>query len=1005
MPKLHVTVVGENGESTEYHDVQQTNKKVMGEGLHRLGSKIGIARSEWESYLVHIGSSSGSLVDWSQTTKAQGIVNGSSLVCTWVGYGAGLSSDVVAGTAPAATDAATAKSKSKTKAKADAKACNGNGKGKGKKKVCTVCDAKLGKDDVKRKYNQVWFHKSCFVCSTCSKALTKARARLSSNSLFCKKHLRAHLRTHPSATDDTPGLDDADRLPNPASNTALTPAPTPAPSPPCTACKQPAPAAAATVLDSGAVYHSTCLICSVCSRSLGPVTSHIRDGTIFCRRHAREADTLPTSSSVPAPAADPTSICPACSRRVYSLDDSAHLGGVNYHAKCLACSQPHCTLPLTSISARILDGAVLCRDHFKAARAAAPPPTPGPAPTAEPELQPDSAPTAATAADAPATCPACRRRIYSLDVPEVIDGVAFHKNCLECSNCLRKLSRSDVRCHKGALYCARHHRAALRNDPDPNPEPATRITTPDPTPTSDPTPTLPEDSVCPACSRSMSARDALLRVSGTEYHRDCAKCADCDQSLSEISARSLDGILLCSRHLRARQEPTPSANSSSCPTCSRKIYKLDPKHTVESVTFHSACLRCAKCDRTLSKISARLGPNATLLCCSRKLYTMDRKTSIDGTNYHADCAKCSRCAKSLSAITARRHNSALYCGRHYRDELKGIEQPPSSSPLVPAHAPSRPPPNSCPSCAKSIFARDRTLSLAGTTYHAGCVKCAQCSTVLNAISARDHNGTVLCGRHYRAMLKSDDSPTPTPAAKRKLPPGVMEMFGDDIAAEREARKTKAERAAEVVGAKAYSSGTVRPSDRKRAERAAARKPPAKTKASPAAANPFAGMKMDLAALMAAADAPARDTCRGCSGELIGKFVKTSIGKYHKNCVKCSSCAAALTAKYIAKDGALFCMPCNPDARATPTLSSSSLSSSGTAAAKCCQCWMAIAAGAPRRDTSAGPCHPECYLCAECGAGLSGDIAVHEGYYYCQKCLNTPKVLLSMFMKDGKLIKP
>lgn len=54
---------------------------------------------------------------------------------------------------------------------------------------------------------------------------------------------------------------------------------------------------------------------------------------------------------------------------------------------------------------------------------------------------------------------------------------------------------------------------------------------------------------------------------------------------------------------------------------------------------------------------------------------------------------------------------------------------------------------SCPRCGKSVYFAEQVKAV-GKTYHKGCLRCTECSTLLDSSRLRDHDGDPLCVRCY-----------------------------------------------------------------------------------------------------------------------------------------------------------------------------------------------------------------------------------------------------------------
>ncbi|ESK87689.1 cysteine and glycine-rich protein 3 (cardiac lim protein) [Moniliophthora roreri MCA 2997] len=57
---------------------------------------------------------------------------------------------------------------------------------------------------------------------------------------------------------------------------------------------------------------------------------------------------------------------------------------------------------------------------------------------------------------------------------------------------------------------------------------------------------------------------------------------------------------------------------------------------------------------------------------------------------------------------------------------------------------------SCPKCEKSVYFAEQ-IKAVGKTWHKNCLRCTECNTLLDSTRLRDHDGTPLCGRCYNKL--------------------------------------------------------------------------------------------------------------------------------------------------------------------------------------------------------------------------------------------------------------
>ncbi|KAJ3981893.1 LIM-domain-containing protein [Lentinula detonsa] len=57
---------------------------------------------------------------------------------------------------------------------------------------------------------------------------------------------------------------------------------------------------------------------------------------------------------------------------------------------------------------------------------------------------------------------------------------------------------------------------------------------------------------------------------------------------------------------------------------------------------------------------------------------------------------------------------------------------------------------SCPKCGKSVYFAEQVKAV-GKTYHKGCLRCSECTTSLDSNKLRDHEGVPFCSRCYNKL--------------------------------------------------------------------------------------------------------------------------------------------------------------------------------------------------------------------------------------------------------------
>ncbi len=119
-------------------------------------------------------------------------------------------------------------------------------------------------------------------------------------------------------------------------------------------------------------------------------------------------------------------------------------------------------------------------------------------------------------------------------------------------------------------------------------------------------------------------------------------------------------------------------------------------------------------------------------------------------------------------------------------------------------------------------------------------------------------------------------------------------------------------------------------------------------------------------------------CDRCKRKITGSYTSALGGNYHPGCFVCQGCGKPFDgAGFYEKDGRAFCRACYVEKFSK----------------KCVACGKGIEG--KYVETSKGPMHGRCFVCAGCGGPLGG-----KGHYekncgqYCEPCYDrTPKACL------------
>ncbi|TPX35985.1 hypothetical protein SmJEL517_g01835 [Synchytrium microbalum] len=170
-----------------------------------------------------------------------------------------------------------------------------------------------------------------------------------------------------------------------------------------------------------------------------------------------------------------------------------------------------------------------------------------------------------------AICPRCSKTVYANESVNGPSGGSWHKACMTCKECNKRLDSMNLTEKDGEAYCKTCYgklygpkgygygggAGTLSTDSTitsiPRSESGLQAASPSPR-TSTTTPSAPEaealkkfvgSDVCPNCSKQVYFAEQQLGPGGIKYHKSCFKCTDCGKRLDSTLSASKDNVLYC----------------------------------------------------------------------------------------------------------------------------------------------------------------------------------------------------------------------------------------------------------------------------------------------------------------------------------------------------------------------------------------------------------------------------------------------------------------------------
>ncbi|XP_063233355.1 muscle LIM protein Mlp84B isoform X2 [Bacillus rossius redtenbacheri] len=451
--------------------------------------------------------------------------------------------------------------------------------------------------------------------------------------------------------------------------------------------------------------------------------------------------------------------CPKCGKSVYAAEEKV-AGGLKWHKMCFKCGL--CNKLLDSTNCAEHEGELFCKvcharkfgpkgygfgggagclsmdqgEHLQ----------PG-------EVMVNHAPLESRAiAKAPEGegCPRCGGYVYAAETM-LARGRAWHRSCFKCGTCHRALDSTthcdgpdkDVYCRvcygkkfgpKGYGYG--QGGGALQSDSSEavNGESSAPLTTVIDTAKIQAAP----GKGCPRCGGVVYAAEQVL-AKGSEWHRKCFKCHDCNRTLDSIIAcDGPDRDIYCKTcygkkfgphgygfacgsgflqtdglteeeisSFRPYYDPDTTSikapKGQGCPRCGGAVFAAE-QQLAKGTMWHKKCFNCSDCHRPLDSVLACDGPDREVYC--KACYA--KKFGPKGFGYgHAPTLVCAGGEPNITF--------------------------PEAKPAMGARAPQG---QGCPRCGFAVYEAEKMISKT-RIWHRRCFSCRDCKRSLDSTNLND----------------------------------------------------------------------------------------------------------------------------------------------------------------------------------------------------------------------------------------------------------------------------
>jgi len=387
------------------------------------------------------------------------------------------------------------------------------------KEGCPRCGGKVFEAE-KMTTKSGLYHKKCFTCGNCKRALDYQLCTEGPDSNVYCKLCYSHMYGHKAK----PNLNTADVTAIQGQEGEATT---------CPRCQGMVFDAEKRVAKSGS-YHKKCFTCVKCKHQLGAGDfTNGPDNEIYCvycyrTTHGHKATTksMPLdTTSILAESGDKTR-CPRCSGRVFAAEKMVASSGW-YHRHCFRCTL--CSQPVDSTS--VCDGPdnkIYCRVCYGRIRTnrSRSSSIPSMYKTDDDMWARSTIETWVIKAEKGEQncCPKCDGKVFEAEKMVTASGSWYHKNCFRCVDCTRMLDSLSNNDGLDGLYCKGCYNVKFgpqvrSTDVEHKIIDTSSIKSEDP------------KKNCPRCSGAVFSAESIP-CKDRKYHKKCASCASCEKPLT-----------------------------------------------------------------------------------------------------------------------------------------------------------------------------------------------------------------------------------------------------------------------------------------------------------------------------------------------------------------------------------------------------------------------------------------------------------------------------------------